>query len=98
MGNCFLCPTPSIPSQLDMVGTYQRVSCTVYRAGGDVASDDTPCYFTVDIEKSTKIWTMTYQRSNMVQAIIFRMPGRAKFLVDVIKVLNVLVKSTPNIG
>ena len=107
MGHLFSSPIVSLPNQLNMVGTYKRVSCTgleellmlltgfADKRAESAGSADTPCYLIVDVEEITMTWTMTYKRTNMVQTIIFRMPAHAKSPEDVIKVMNVPNKSTP---
>ena len=107
MGNMFSSTAPSLPSLECMVGTFKRVSCTgmeellmVQTGFADkrtesAGSNDTPCYLTVEMEEATHMWTMKYKRSNMSQTIMFKMPGHAKFPVDVIKVMNTPERSTP---
>ena len=107
MGNMFSSTTSFLPSLECMVGTFKRVSCTgmeellmVQTGFADkrtesAGSADTPCYLTVEMEEATQMWTMKYKRSNMSQTIMFKMPGHAKFPVDVIKVMNTPERSTP---
>lgn len=107
MGSMVSSPTPSLPSLERMVGIYKRVSCTgmeellmVQTGFADkraeaAGSADTPCYLTVEVEEATQVWTMKYKRSNMSQTIMFKMPGHAKFPVDVMKVMNTPERSTP---
>ena len=83
-------------------GDIQDGSCTRMVKSGfadkrteSAGSADTPRYLTVVVEEATKIWTMKYKWSNMSQTIMFKMPGHAKFPVDVIKVMNTPERSTP---
>eukprot|EP00092_Neocalanus_flemingeri_P089265 GFUD01112940.1.p1 GENE.GFUD01112940.1~~GFUD01112940.1.p1 ORF type:complete len:123 (+),score=48.37 GFUD01112940.1:24-371(+) len=41
------------------------------------------------------MWSTKYKMMNMVQTMMFRMPGYAKCTVNVVKVLNVPERSTP---
>ena len=107
MGNTFSSPKPSLPSQQGMVGTYKRVSCTgldslllvqtglADKRAQKAGSVDTPCCLTVTMDESNSMWSMKYKRSNLVQIIMFRMPIYAKCPVDVVKVINVPEKTTP---
>ena len=58
-------------------------------------NDATPCSITVEHDDGTHTWTMKYKRSNMEQTIMFKMPKQAKFPGNVIKVINVPSRSTP---
>ena len=99
--------TVHLPLIENMVGTYRRVSCTgmeeLLRAqtgftdkrANVAGNDDTPCILTIELDDITQMWTMKYKRSNMVQTIMFNMPKRSKFPENVVKVINVPARSTP---
>ena len=109
MGSLFSSTTSSsFPSLECMVGIFERVSCTGMeellkvqtcfddkRRAVSAGSADTSCYLTVEVEEATQMCTMKYKRSIMLQTIMFKMPGHAKYPVNVIKVMNTPERSTP---